>query len=662
MSDCHLAVEERGTAAGVDPGSRFVLLHPASFATGTIARALATEGVSARVVGSPADLEAGGEAAVLVLDPPSRQSFAAGILQAFVAGGGAVIALGTAGEADVSDALRDLPLDAWVPAPHGPRHLLLALRGALRTSALRREAARHRREIAELTEIGTALTTERDQEKLLALILGQARRLTASDAGSVYLVERSEDGGRRLRFKLAQNHSRPELTFSEFTIPIDRSSLAGYVAAIGEPLLIEDAYALPPDASYAINRTFDERLGYRTRSVLAIPMKDHRDEIIGVLQLINRKRRAGAVLERPEDFAAEVVPYRLDDAERVSALASQAAVSIENSQLYESIERLFEGFVTAAVTAIEQRDPSTSGHSLRVANMSVRLAETVGRIDVGPYRDVEFSREQLKELRYAGLLHDFGKVGVREQVLVKAKKLYPLELELIKQRCAYVRRDAEKELYRRRMEYLERHGREGYEALVAELDGEHRQHLATLEALMRLIGKANEPAMVGGDDFGELLRLARERYDDVDGRPRTYLTDREIRSLTIRRGSLDDRERLEIESHVEHTYRFLRQIPWTKDLREIPAIAYGHHEKLNGRGYPRQISGWQIPVQTRMMTIADIFDALTAADRPYKEAVSAERALDIMSEEVESQMLDRDLFDVFIEAKIYERGRRRSGP
>ncbi len=654
-------------ATGVDPGAGLVLLHPASFATAGISRALAAEAVTARVVDSPGVLDArtGGGATVLVLDPPSRGLYDGAALDRFVAAGGAVVALGAPGEADVPAALRDRPLDAWVPAPHGPRHLLLALRGALKTSALRQqaararqEAARHQREIAELTEIGTALSTEHDQEKLLELILAQARRLTASDAGSLYLAEESEEGGRRLRFKLAQNHSRPELAFSEFTIPIDRSSLAGYVASTGELLSIEDAYALAPDAPYAINSSFDDRHGYRTRSVLAIPMKDHKHEIIGVLQLINRKRRSGVLLERPEDFAAEVIPYSLDTAERVSALASQAAVSIENSQLYDSIGRLFEGFVTAAVTAIEQRDPTTSGHSLRVATMTVGLAETVAKVATGPYRELDFSREQIKELRYAGLLHDFGKVGVREQVLVKAKKLYPLELELIRQRTAYVRRDAEKELYRRRMEHLERHGRDGYEALVARLEAGHRQHLETLETLMRLVREANEPAVMEREDSGELLRLGRDRYDDVDGRPRTYLTDREIQCLTIRRGSLDDRERLEIESHVEHTYRFLRQIPWTKELRQIPAIAYGHHEKLNGLGYPRQVRGWQIPVQTRMMTIADIFDALTASDRPYKEAVSAERALDIMSGEVEGNMLDRDLFEVFVEAGVYRQDRR----
>src|SRR3989442_4355604 len=299
-------------------------------------------------------------------------------------------------------------LSGFVKQPVGPRQLLVAVRAGYREAAARMETARARseaanrsREIGELTRIGVALGTERDLKSLLDLILKQARRITSSDAGSLYLVETVDQGQKRLRFRIAQTYSKPEAeaSFVEFTMPVDRSSLAGYTAVTGEPLVIDDAYFLPPDVEYTINRSFDERYGYRTKSMLVIPMKDHRDEVIGVLQLINRKRNFEAVLATPADVEAQVVPFSKRTVELVTALAGQAAVAIENGRLYEDIEKLFEGFVLAAVHAIEQRDPTTYGHSGRVAGMTVGLAEVVDRAGDGPYRGVKFSREQLKEIR-----------------------------------------------------------------------------------------------------------------------------------------------------------------------------------------------------------------------------------------------------------------------
>ena len=637
----------------------YALLHPPSLDLTAIAAALASEDVKTWVVASPRDLHLGDFATVLVLDAAGRDLFATPVLHRFVETGGAVIVLGAEGETDIPQALDETCLYGWVPWPHAQRQLLLTLRSAYRAALLRREmlcarqdAAIRDREISELTRLGAALSTERDYHKLLNLILSHARRLTAADAGSLYLVE--EDAGeRRLRFKLAQNSSLGDLEFHEFTMPLDPSSLAGYVASSGAPLRLDDAYDLPADAPYRINRSFDEKHAYRTRSMLAIPMQNHRDEIIGVLQLINRKHHFDDVLSKPEDFVQGVIPFDQRNVDLVVPLAAQAAISLENSQLYESIERLFEGFVTAAVTAIEQRDPTTSGHSLRVADMTVGLAQVLDGLGSGRYGDIRFSRSQIKELRYAGLLHDFGKVGVREQVLVKAKKLYPDELELIRHRHAFIRKNAETELLRGRLEYLERQGRNGYDELLARLRKEHAEHVSALDRLMQLIVEANEPTVVHEGTFGELKDLAANTFLDFDGEKRPLLTPHELHCLTIRKGSLDQREREEVESHVEHTYRFLMQIPWTKELQDIPLIAYGHHEKLNGSGYPRRVREADIPIQTRMMTIADIFDALTAADRPYKRAVSVERALDIMSAEVEGQMLDQDLFRVFVEARIF---------
>ena len=639
-----------------------VLLYTPAVDIGSIAEPLQAEAVQMEEVLQPPALSVRGKPTSFLLDPTYRDKFAPEVLRHFVDEGGAVVVLGAEGEDDLPPHFPEEVVAAFVSAPYGPRKLLVALRSGYREAAARQEGVRARqeamsrtKEIGELTRIGMALTTERDHDTLLDLILTQARQISSSDAGSLYLVETLENEQKRLRFKLAQNHSRPDIPLVEFTMPIDTTSIAGYVAITGEPLVIDDVYFLPPDVDYAFNRSIDEKYGYRTKSMLTIPMIDHKQEVIGVLQLINRKREGDAALQRQADFDAQIIPYTKRLVELVSALAGQAAVSIENTRLYADIERLFEGFVRASVTAIEQRDPTTFGHSGRVASMTVGLAAAVDHSGDDQYRGVTFSRNQIREIRYAGLLHDFGKVGVREQVLVKAKKLYPPDLALIKQRYAIVRRTTEREHYRRRTEFLEKHGKQGYEQFVQELRAELGHRLKDLDRFMQLIQESNEPTVLAEGNFEELMKYAESYYEDIEGKNQPLLTDDEVRYLSIRKGSLDDTERIEIESHVTHTYRFLMQIPWTKELQFIPNIAYGHHEKLDGSGYPRRITAPQIPIQTRMMTISDIFDALTASDRPYKRAVPIERALHIMESEVDGGMLDKDLFRVFTAAKVFER-------
>src|SRR5947208_6073406 len=300
--------------------------------------------------------------------------------------------------------------------------------------------------------------------------------------------------------------------------------------------------------------------------MLVIPMKDHKEQVIGVLQLINRKRRFEAVLATPRDVDQQVVPFSKRTVELVTALAGQAAVAIENGQLYREIERLFEGFVQAAVRAIEQRDPTTFGHSGRVADMTVRLAAVVCRAGAGPYRTVRFSREQLREIKYAGLLHDFGKVGVREQVLIKAKKLYPPDLELIRHRHAFMLRSAEREFWRKRAEFLESHGKKGYEAFVGELEAEHQKEIAELDRFLQVVIRANEPSLLPGDVSEEIQTLAAQKYAGLNGEDAPLLTPDEVRFLTIRKGSLDEEERRQIESHVTHTFKFLRESQWRKEL------------------------------------------------------------------------------------------------
>jgi HD-GYP domain-containing protein (c-di-GMP phosphodiesterase class II) len=573
----------------------------------------------------------------------------------------ALIGVGDPGDLEPPPQFPTEALSGFLPGNAAPGLVAAQLRGAFRHAAslvayraVRAQERERHRELAELTRVGVALTEERDLLSLLTLILSQARRITTSDAGSLYLVERNEEGHpEALRFKLSQNETLTSVPLSEFTIPIDNTSLAGYTAATHEPLVIPDVYLLPEDVSYRLNRTFDEKFGYRTKSMLVIPMTTHRDEVIGVLQLINRKRLMGARLTNAEAVDREVLPYDERSVELVSALAAQAAVSIENSLLYENIERLFEGFVTAAVSAIEARDPATFGHSERVATMTVSLARAVDRGGSGQYRATRFSRTQLRELRYASLLHDFGKVGVSEQVLVKEKKLYASDIEAIRVRFAFLKSTTALEYERRRAEWLLRNGREGYDALAAELESRLREHETELDRLLSSVIAANEPTILTEEAGAELDCLSRRTFRDIDGVERPLLTEEEVRFLTITRGNLDEQERREIEAHVTHTFRFLQQIPWTPELRDIPRIAYAHHEKLNGEGYPRGVRGEEIPVQTRIMTIADIYDALTATDRPYKPAVPSERALDILRMEAKQGMLDQDLLTTFIESRVY---------
>jgi HD-GYP domain-containing protein (c-di-GMP phosphodiesterase class II) len=388
--------------------------------------------------------------------------------------------------------------------------------------------------------------------------------------------------------------------------------------------------------------------------MLVVPLKNQKDEVIGVLQLINAKRRRETKLTSRKAVLAEVIPFSQRSQELASSLAGQAGVALENNLLYRDIQRMFEGFVKASITAIESRDPTTFGHSERVAKLTIGLAEAVDKCNGGPYKDIRFTREEMQELRYASLLHDFGKVGVREEVLVKARKLYPERLELIQKRFLYIKKAVETEAYRKKLDYILRNGNRNYEKVFSTFDSELRQQFETLDEFMQNILRANEPSVLPEKTSEKLVEIAGWTFRDPTGASEGLLAPEELRFLTIPKGSLDSDERMQIESHVIHSFRFLSQIPWTKELRKIPEIAKNHHEKLDGSGYPYHVKGDEIPFQTKMMTISDIFDALTASDRPYKKAVPIDRALDIIREEVHSQLLDPVLFRLFVEAKIYQ--------
>jgi HD-GYP domain-containing protein (c-di-GMP phosphodiesterase class II) len=530
---------------------------------------------------------------------------------------------------------------------------------AQRERAAQADLARTEREMEMLNRIGIALSQTHEVGALLNMILLKAREITGADAGSLYLVEEvhtdalsADPGERRLRFKLTQNDS-VQFPFAELELPLQENSLAGYTALHGNVINLADARRIPRNRPYRFNPHFDEETGYRTRSMLTLPIKNGRGEVIGVLQLINCKLHPEARLTSEEIVEQEVRPFS-DRAVRLAlSLASQAGVAYENSRLYQDIEKLFEGFVQASVKAIEQRDPTTSGHSLRVSHMTVGLAEIVDRVDTGSYSSVRFSPEQMKEIRYAALLHDFGKVGVREEVLVKAKKLYPLQIDVISHRFDYLYMELEAQLEREKVRILMEMDKPEALSRIASLEVEYRLRKLQMESSFEAVLQANEPTVLPEGKFDRLLEIARQTYHDPRGIEKPILTAEEVRYLSIPKGSLSADERAQIESHVIHSFNFLLQIPWTKQIREIPRIVRAHHEKLNGTGYPYKLRSNEIPVQAKIMTICDIFDALSASDRPYKKAVAPDRALSILEMSVKDQELDPELYKLFLDAGIY---------
>ena len=542
---------------------------------------------------------------------------------------------------------------------------------SLESQELLQEAAAERVELIEqLLAIGSALSSTNNLDELLHLILSKSREITCSDAGSVYLLDRSE-ATPKLLFKVAQNDSIPNNPFQEFAIPLTRKSLAGYVALTGEILNLPDAYNLPADVPYQLDRSFDTNMPYRTCSVLVLPMQDQDGEIIGVLQLINRKEKRDLILTT-ENALPVTQPYSEWEERIVRSLASQAAISIERNQLQKSIENLFEGFVRASVQIIEARDPSTSGHSERVAGLTVRLSEEASSITTGPLRLVHFSDRQIQESRYAALLHDFGKVGIPEAILGKRKKLYPEQLEIIRHRFALAQRTLEMECAQSKFRYLlehpsheHRHDASGSGCShchdLNQFDNQLTQTLETLAYYLEFIQELNEPDVVIRRDFqafseetsAQLAALSRYTYRDVDGQIKPLITEAEMSQLLVPRGNLTPQERLEIESHVTHTYHFLQRIPWTKHLKDVPIIAYGHHEKLDGSGYPQGLKQEEIPIQAQILAVADIYDALTASDRPYKRRLPLDTALKILRQEAAKNKINGDLVELFEQRQVF---------
>lgn len=639
---------------------------PGPFATmAWVASRLAIDGRLARVVTRPHPLlvTIRKEALVVLIAPAAVWDHAREILRPFAAsfaeGQAMLIFLGRPSEPDLDQAM-NRGLGAIAPEQPGPDELFVAVHNCFelldarsRSESRGKWLNRYRYELGELIEIAKAITTEREIDKLLGLILEKSRFITGADAGSIYVVEGDDpDPARRtLRFKLSQNDS---VVFDsrEFVVPVSARSMSGYVALHKQPLNIPSVYELPAQAPYGFDRSFDAKVGYRSQSMLCAPLLSRKGEVVGVLQLINKKRDPHKKLLTPDDVDEQVIPFDTRSEELLTTLASQAGISLENAILYAEIQHMLEGFVRASVEAIEQRDPTTSGHSRRVADLTIGLARALPLSGSSVYNHVTWTNDDIRELEYASLLHDFGKIGVREEILLKAKKLFPHELQIIRSRFELAVRSLEVEILTRKVRLLERGGppRE-LEALDRELLSRREE----LDAAFSLVSAANEPTILTGGHFERIEALSRETYCDVHGEHHPLLTTGEVASLSIARGSLTSIEIEEIRNHVSHTFEFLTRIPWGKQFRRVAVIAGSHHERLNGTGYPNRLRAEEIPLQSKMMSVSDIFDALTASDRPYKKAVPLEKALDILGFEVKDQHLDPELVRIFVEAKIWTR-------
>jgi HD-GYP domain-containing protein (c-di-GMP phosphodiesterase class II) len=488
-----------------------------------------------------------------------------------------------------------------------------------------------------LNEIGVALSVERNLTVLLERILLEARSFTRADAGTLFLLK-----GDHLTFEIAQNDTLKSFVGGTHgkmdvpPVPLNRESVSGYVAVTGQVLNIEDVYT-DPTYRFEGPKNYDRMTGYRTRSILGVAMKDHEDQIIGVLQLLNALH--------PQ--TGEVLPFSAQDQSLIQSLASQAAVAINNVRLIEETERLFDSFVEVMATAIDQRSPYTGGHIRRVAEMAMVVAHSINACQEGPLGAQRFSEDELNELRIAAWMHDIGKITTPEWVVDKPTKLHTLfdRIELVRTRFALIAKTIELE----RAEKLASGA-----PLPAGFAEEHERRLQTLAEDLAFLERANTPGEFMQDaDLERLRQLAGQTYQD-GGQEHPYLRADELKNLCIRKGSLTAEERQKINDHASMSIKMLAQIPFTRKLNQVPPIAGAHHEKLDGTGYPLGLKGDQISLQARILALVDIFESLSADDRPYRaKPMPREVVLRILKEEVEANHIDRDLYDLFIREELY---------
>ena len=504
----------------------------------------------------------------------------------------------------------------------------------------------------QLNRIGIALSQERDITKLIELIVVAAKKITNADGGTLYRM--TED--KTLRFEIVRNDSLgmalggtsgeeipfyPVNLYDETGKPI-LSMVAAYAVHHNRSVNIADAYT-QDGFDFSGTKIFDQKTGYRSKSFLTVPMKNHENEVIGVLQLINCRDR----------FSEEVVAFSEADQHLAESLASQAAIALTNRQLINHLENLFESFIKLINAAIDDKSPYTGGHCQRVPMLTMLLAEAVNHCRIGPLKDFALTDDDRYELKIAGLLHDCGKVTTPVHVVDKATKLQTIydRIDLIDTRFEVVKRDAEVNALRARLAALGHLTSDG--SLEAELASSVRKIDEDREFLRRI--------NFGGEtmtdaDIARVNEIAKSyAWTDVNGVRSDFLTEDELHNLTIRYGTLTPQERQIINHHIEVTIQMLESLPWPKHLRNVPEYAGGHHERMDGRGYPRGLTREQMSVQARCMGIADIFEALTAKDRPYKKGKTLSESLTILGKFKLNNHIDPDLFDIFMWEKVYEK-------
>ena len=502
--------------------------------------------------------------------------------------------------------------------------------------------------LEQLIQVGIALSGETDIEHLLETILVAAQSTTNADGGTIYRVTDE----RTLRFEIMRTNSlgitmggatgeeipfRPLPLYDEAGRPV-HSNVVSYAYHHDTSLNIADAYS-ESGFDFSGTRAFDRKTGYRSKSFLTVPMKNHENEIIGVLQLLNARDRTGTVIE-----------FSSDDQRLAESLASQAAIALTNRLLVNLLESLFEGFITLVNGAIDHKSPHTGAHCDRVPELTMMLAEAVNDCDIGPLRSFAMTDGDRHELKIAGLLHDCGKITTPVHVVDKATKLETIydRIDAIDTRFEVVRRDAEIAMLRDRLD-------EGH--AQGEVEHEFEVRMRELDEDRQFLHRAN----VGreGMDPDHVLRVrdiaSKYRWRDADGREVDLLTEDEIENLSIRAGTLNDAERAIINNHIDVTIQMLEALPWPRNLKNVPEYAGGHHERMDGKGYPRGLTRDQMSVQSRCMGIADIFEALTAKDRPYKKGKTLSESLEILGRLKLNGHIDPDLFDVFVWEGVYLR-------
>lgn len=511
------------------------------------------------------------------------------------------------------------------------------------------------RRLERLNAIGVALSKERDINRLLEAILVAAKTMTRADGGTLY---RMTDDRSALRFEILLTDSLriamggtsgnpvhfPNLPLTDEQGKPNDAMVAVYAAIHGQTVNIDDAYATV-GFDFSGTRRFDERTGYRSQSFLTVPMKNHEGEIIGVLQLINAL----------EPGTGHVVAFSAADQRLTESLASQAAIALTNRLLIDQLEKLFESFINLINLAIDEKSPYTGGHCQRVPALTMMLAEAVDATTEGPLAAFRMDDHDRYELKIAGLLHDCGKVTTPVHVVDKATKLQTIfdRIHLIDTRMEVLKRDAEIAALRQQLALREKSDA----AAEARIQHELAQQLHALDDDREFLRRANvgSESMQQADQQRVRMIGNGRQWRNVDGVVADFLTSDEIENLTIRAGTLTQKEREIINYHIVATIKMLEQLPWPKHLKNVPEYAGGHHERMDGKGYPRGLTREQMSIQARIMGIADIFEALTARDRPYKNGMKLSQAMRILANFKQNGHIDPDLFDVFVKQKVYQR-------